>query len=93
MPTPTWFSVQNIIGTAMTGILGVLWFDLRKMKDREDAHVQRLGGMLDGYMTLEKHDDVSGKEESDMKLYIAEKLKDHTKEIIAAIKHNGGSHG
>ncbi len=90
MAAAEWWSAQNIIGTAMTGILAVLWFDIRKMKDREAAHLKELGGMLDGYMTLDKHDDVSGKEESDMKLYISKELEIHTEKIIKAIKDNGG---
>lgn len=43
----------------------------------------------DKYMTTDKHTDLCGKQQSDMKLYISKELNTHTTVILKAIKENG----
>jgi hypothetical protein len=43
----------------------------------------------DKYLTRDKHGDICGKTQADIKLYISKALQKHTSQILQAIKQNG----
>jgi uncharacterized protein YnzC (UPF0291/DUF896 family) len=44
------------------------------------------------YLTKDKHEDICDLRQTTIKLYISNELKQHTKEILDAIKKNGNDH-
>jgi len=62
----------------------------RRISEEGLSKVNELKSLIeDRYMTTEKHTDVCGKIQADMKLHISDELKKHTKEILQAIERNG----
>jgi hypothetical protein len=63
---------QNVIGAIMTGILGVLWYDLRKF--RKDV------------LTEDKHELLCTNKQLETQISIAKEIKTMKEEIINEIK-------
>ena len=71
-------SANTIIGVVMSGLLGLLWFDLRSI--RKNVHEE-----MAGYLTEEKHGLLC---ENSM-LRVEKKIDTVKDEIIKEIKNNG----
>jgi hypothetical protein len=63
---------QNVIGAIMTGILGILWYDLRKF--RKDV------------LTEDKHELLCTNKQLETQIKVTEEIKQMKREVISEIR-------
>lgn len=82
-------SAQDVIGLAITGILSLLWFDLRRLgKSKEKEELEDLKKveefrkfMFHTFLTRESHDEKCGKTLADVSRSITEMKIDILREL------------
>jgi len=78
--------LQEIVGGIMTGILGLLWWDIRGVrKDRETLNKE----IADTYLSKETHELLCKNAGLEFKNHVSGELKAVKDEILTAIKNNG----
>lgn len=80
--------MKDFIGIGITGLLGLLWFDLRNIRKERDEHRKAIDGTLGEYLTKEKHEDVCKITILETMNKVEKKIDESKEEILEAIKNN-----
>lgn len=80
--------LRDYIGLATSGILGILWFDIRNIRKEREQHKEKINETLDEYLTKEKHEDVCKITILETMNKVEKKIDDSKEEILEAIKNN-----
>lgn len=79
--------IKDYIGVAITGILGLLWFDIRSIRKERDEQKEKITGQLKGYLKLDKHEDLCKITILETMNKVTEKIDATKDEILEAIKN------
>lgn len=80
--------IKDYIGVAITGILGLLWFDIRNIRKGRDEHKKAINKTLETYLTKDKHEDLCKITILETMNIVATKIDESKEEILEAIKNN-----
>jgi len=78
--------LHEIVGIAMTGILSVLWWDIRGIRKEREEQTKL---MEDTYLKKETHDLLCKNAGLEFKNHVSQEIKVMRDEILTAIKNNG----
>lgn len=80
--------IKDFIGIGTSGILGLLWYDIRNIRKERDQHKKAINETLDEYLTKEKHEDVCKITILETMNKVEKKIDESKEEILEAIKNN-----
>jgi len=76
--------IKDFIGIAISGILGILWWDIRGIRNEREAHKTKIDEKFKGYLKEEKHELLC----ENATLRFEAKVDNMKNEILEAIKNN-----
>lgn len=78
--------IKEFIGIGISGILTVLWFDIRNIRKERDEHKKKIKEQLKGYLEETRHSLLCENAALRFEAKLSEKLDDTKTVILAAIK-------
>ena len=76
--------IKDFIGVGITGLLGLLWFDIRGIRKERETHKEKIDEKFKGYLKEEKHTLLC----ENATLRFEAKIDNMKDEILEAIKNN-----